>query len=177
MTAPQQEVIINVLVDHKPGVLYEVSNLFRRRGFNISNVAIGTSERDKIARMTLTMRGSEAEAMQLVKHLENLVDVIRAEIVDSSKAVVRELALVKLAPKPEDRLQILSFVDVYRAKIVHLADDSMIVEASGDSDKIDALIELSRNFGLKEVARTGITALSRERKLTESESQGNDVGW
>jgi acetolactate synthase-1/3 small subunit len=103
------------------------------------------------------------------------VDVIKAEIVDTEKAVVRELALVKLAPKPEDRLQILSFVDVYRAKIVHLSDDSIIVEASGDSDKIDAFIELSRSFGLKEVARTGLTALSREQK--QNGSQGNDVGW
>ena len=175
MISPQQEVIIDVLVDHKPGVLFTVSNLFRRRAFNISSVAIGTSERDRVARMTLTMRGSEMEATQLIKHLENLVDVIRAEIVDSRKAVVRELALVKIAPKPEDRPQILSFVDVYRAKIVHLSDDTIIVEASGDSDKIDAFIELSRNFGLKEVARTGITALSREQKSTES--QGNDVGW
>jgi acetolactate synthase-1/3 small subunit len=125
--------------------------------------------------MTLTMRGGEKEAVQLVRHLENLVDVIKAEIVDTDKAVVRELALVKLAPKPEDRLQILSFVDIYRAKIVHLSDDCMIVETSGDSDKIDAFIELSRNFGLKEVARTGITALSREQKSTES--QGNDVSW
>jgi acetolactate synthase-1/3 small subunit len=175
MISPQQEVIIDVLVDHKPGVLYTVSNLFRRRGFNISSVAIGTSEKDRVARMTLTMRGGEKEAVQLVKHLENLVDVIRAEIVDAGKAVVRELALVKMTPKPEDRAQILSFVDIYRARIVHLSDDSIIVEASGDSDKIDAFIELSRNFGLKEVARTGLTALSREPKQTES--QGNDVGW
>lgn len=174
MISPQQEVIIDVLVDHKPGVLCTVSNLFRRRAFNISSVAIGTSEKDRVARMTLTMRGGEKEAIQLVKHLENLVDVVKAEIVDASKAVVRELALVKMAPKPEDRLQILSFVDVYRAKIVHLSDDSIIVEASGDSDKINAFIELSRNFGLKEVARTGLTALSRDQKL---ESQGNDVGW
>jgi len=173
--SPQKEVIIDVLVDHRPGVLYKVSNLFRRRGFNITNVAIGTSEKDQVARMTLTMRGDEREGEQLVKHLENLVDIIKAEIVDASKAVVRELALVKMAPKPEDRLQILSFVDVYRAKIVHLSDDSIIVEASGDSDKIDAFIELSRNFGLKEVARTGLTALSRDQKPTES--QGNDVGW
>lgn len=174
MISPQQEVIIDVLVDHKPGVLCTVSNLFRRRAFNISSVAIGTSEKDRVARMTLTMRGGEKEAIQLVKHLENLVDVVKAEIVDASKAVVRELALVKMAPKPEDRLQILSFVDVYRAKIVHLSDDSIIVEASGDSDKINAFIELSRNFGLKEVARTGLTALSRDQK---PESQGNDVGW
>ena len=175
MISPQHEVIIDVLVDHKPGVLYTVSNLFRRRAFNISSVAIGTSERDRVARMTLTMRGGEKEALQLVRHLENLVDVIKAEIVDTEKAVVRELALVKIAPKPEDRLQILSFVDVYRAKIVHLSDDSIIVEASGDSDKIDAFIELSRIFGLKEVARTGLTALSREQK--QNGSQGNDVGW
>ena len=175
MISPQHEVIIDVLVDHKPGVLYTVSNLFRRRAFNISSVAIGTSERDRVARMTLTMRGGEKEAVQLVRHLENLVDVIKAEIVDTEKAVVRELALVKIAPKPEDRLQILSFVDVYRAKIVHLSDDSIIVEASGDSDKIDAFIELSRNFGLKEVARTGLTALSREQR--QNGSQGNDVGW
>ncbi len=175
MISPRQEVIIDVLVDHKPGVLYKVSNLFRRRAFNISSVAIGTSENDQVARMTLTIRGGENEAEQLVKHLENLVDVIKAEIVDASKAVVRELALVKMAPKPEDRLQILSFVDVYRARIVHLSDDSMIVEASGDSDKVNAFIELSRNFGLREVARTGITALPRQRKATES--GGNELGW
>jgi acetolactate synthase-1/3 small subunit len=175
MISPQQELIIDVLVDDKPGVLYTVSNLFRRRAFNISSVAIGTSERDKVARMTLTMLGREKEAEQLVRHLENLVDVIRAEIVDTEKAVVRELALVKITPKPEERLQILSFVDVYRAKIVHLSDDSIIVEASGDSDKIDAFIELSRNFGLKEVARTGLTALPRE--LRQTESKGNDEGW
>jgi len=171
----QHEMIIDVLVDHKPGVLYRVSNLFRRRAFNISSVAIGTSERDQVARMTLTMRGDETDAVQLVKHLENLVDVVKAEIVDPSKAVVRELALVKMSPKPEDRLQILSFVDVYRGKIVHLSDDSMIVEASGDSDKINAFIELSRNFGLKEVARTGLTALSRGQR--SAGSQGSDPGW
>ena len=90
-------------------------------------------------------------------------------------AVRAKLALVKIVPKPEDRLQILSFVDVYRAKIVHLSDDSIIVEASGDSDKIDAFIELSRNFGLEEVARTGVTALSRGEKSTES--QGNERAW
>jgi len=100
---------------------------------------------------------------------------VKAEIVDPSKAVVRELALVKMSPKPEDRLQILSFVDVYRGKIVHLSDDSMIVEASGDSDKINAFIELSRNFGLKEVARTGLTALSRGQR--SAGSQGSDPGW
>jgi acetolactate synthase-1/3 small subunit len=175
MISPQHEVIIDVLVDHKPGVLFTVSNLFRRRAFNISSVAIGTSEKDRVARMTLTMRGDEKEAEQLVKHLENLVDVIRAQVVDAHKAVVRELALVKMTPKPEDRLQILSFVDVYRARIVHLSDESIIVEASGDSDKVNAFIELSRKFGLKEVARTGITALSREHD--SSESNGNEVGW
>ena len=175
MISPSQEVTIDVLVEHKPGVLYTVSNLFRRRAFNITSVAIGTSEKDQVARMTLTMRGNESEALQLVKHLENLVDVIKAEVVDSSRAVLRELALVKMAPKPEDRLQILRFVDVYRAKIVHLSDDSIIVEASGDSDKINAFIELSRKFGLKEVARTGITALSREQK--SAESHGSEVGW
>jgi len=175
MISPQQEVIIDVLVDHKPGVLYSVSNLFRRRAFNISSVAIGASENDSVARMTLTMRGGEQEAAQLIKHLENLVDVVKAEIVDARKAVVRELALVKMTPKPEDRVQILSFVDVYRAKIVHLSDDSIIVEASGDSDKINAFIELSRKFGLREVARTGVAALPRERK--PNGSQGNEVGW
>jgi len=173
--SPHHEMIIDVLVDHKPGVLYRVSNLFRRRAFNISSVAIGTSERDQVARMTLTMRGDEMDAVQLVKHLENLVDVLKAEIVDPTKTVVRELALVKIAPKPADRLQILSFVDVYRAKIVHLSEDSIIVEASGDSEKINAFIELSRNFGLKEVARTGLTALSRGQRSVES--QGNDTGW
>jgi len=175
MIPSQQYMIINVLVDHKPGVLYRVSNLFRRKDFNISSVAIGPSENGQMARMTLSMRGDHADATQLVKHLENLVDVVSAEIVERDNAVVRELALVKLTPKPEERLQIMSFVDVYRAKIVHLSDDSIIVETSGDSDKVDAFIDLSRSFGLKEVARTGITALPRQRK--PAESQGGDLGW
>jgi acetolactate synthase-1/3 small subunit len=170
-----RELIINVLVEHKPGVLHRVSNLFRRRAFNIGSVAIGASENDNVARMTLTMRGDETDANQLVRHLENLVDVIGAETVDASKAVVRELALVKMCPRSEDRLQIMKFVDVYRARIVHLSEESMIVEVSGDPDKVNAFIELSRNFGLKEIAQTGITALSREQKSMES--QGNDVGW
>jgi acetolactate synthase-1/3 small subunit len=167
-------IIIDVLVEHKPGVLFRVTNLFRRRTFNISSVAIGTSERDDVARMTLTMRGRLEDAMQLVKHLENMVDVISAEIINPSEAVTRELALVKVSPDPRARLEILNLVDVFRARVVHVSDQSMIIETSGDSEKIDAFINLCRGYGLKEVSRTGLTALVRERKPPEEVSE---VGW
>ncbi|MBS7650069.1 MAG: acetolactate synthase small subunit [Candidatus Bathyarchaeia archaeon] len=154
--------IISALVEHKPGVLYKVSNMFWRRGFNIESVAIGTAEQEDLARMTITIKGEEKDAEQLVSQLEKLIDVLKAARLDPQKAVIRELALIKLnASDPKIRSDIFHYVEVFRGRIVDVSPTSAIVEIVGSKDKIDAFINLTRDFGLMEVARTGETALIR----------------
>ncbi len=165
--------LLDVLVEHRPGVLYRISNLFRRRGFNITSVAVGIGEKDNVARLTLGMRGERKQAEQLVKYLENLVDVISAKIIDQDRAVTRELALVKLKPSQKNRLEIMHLANVFRSSVVHMSDESIIIETVGDSEKIDAFIELARKYGLKEVTRTGMTALPRDNDTT---SNGEEIG-
>ena len=161
--------LLDVIVEHRPGVLYRISNLFRRRGFNITSVAVGIGEKDNVARLTLGMRGERKEAEQLVRYLENLVDVVSAKIIDRDTAVTRELALVKLKPNPKTRLEIMHLVNVFRSSVVHISDESIIIETVGDSEKIDAFIELARKYGLKEMTRTGMTAIPRENSAASSE--------
>jgi len=154
--------VISALVAHKPGVLYRVSNMFWRRGFNIESVAIGAAEQPEMARMTITIKGEEKDAVQLVGNLEKLIDVIKAARLDPEKAVIRELALIKLnAADPKIRSDIFHYVDVFRGRIVDVSPETATVEIVGTKDKIDAFINLTRNFGLVEVARTGETALIR----------------
>ncbi len=154
--------IISALVEHKPGVLYKVSNMFWRRGFNIESVAIGTAEQEDLARMTITIKGEEEDAEQLVGQLEKLVDVLKAARLDQERAVIRELALVKLRAKdPKVRSDIFHYVDVFRGRIVDVSPETATVEIVGSKDKIDAFISLTRSFGVVEVARTGETALIR----------------
>lgn len=161
---------LDVTVRHKPGVLYQVSNLFRRRGYNITSVAVGIGEKDDVARLTVGMRGEKRDAEQLARYLENLVDVVSAKIVDRDRSVMRELALVRLKPDPKARLEVLKLADVFRSSVVHISDESIIIETVGDSDKIDAFIELARRYGLKEVSRTGMTALPRDNNTDKTGS-------
>jgi acetolactate synthase-1/3 small subunit len=157
--------VISALVEHKPGVLYKVSNMFWRRGFNIESVAIGTAEKGDLARMTITIKGEEKDADQLVGHLEKLIDVLKAQRLDPEKAVIRELALVKLSAIDQKiRSDIFHYVEVFRGRIVDVSPETATVEIVGSKDKIDAFINLTRNFGLVEVARTGETALIRGRE-------------
>ncbi|MFC1506300.1 acetolactate synthase small subunit [Thermoproteota archaeon] len=154
--------IISALVEHKPGVLYKISNMFWRRGFNIESVAIGTAEQEDLARITITIEGDEKDAEQFVGHLEKLIDVLKATRLDPKKAVIRELALVKLKAKDAKmRSDIFHYVDVFRGRIVDVSPETATVEIVGSKDKIDAFISLTKSFGLVEVARTGETALIR----------------
>lgn len=154
--------VISALVEHKPGVLYKVSNMFWRRGFNIESVSIGTAEKEDLARMTITIKGEEKDAEQLVGQLEKLIDVLKAQRLDPEKAVMRELALIKLSAVDQKiRSDIFHYVEVFRGRIVDVSPETATVEIVGSKDKIDAFINLTRNFGLVEVARTGETALIR----------------
>lgn len=160
--------IISTIVEHKPGVLYTVSNLFRRRGFNIDNISVGSAEETGLARMTITVKGDDRTIEQVVKQLNKLIDVIKVTRLDPDNIVTRELALIKVnTMNAKSRSDLINYADIFRARVVDVSSESLMVEITGTSDKIDAFIDLMKPFGLKEVARTGITALSRGAKSTK----------
>jgi len=150
-----------VLVADRPGVLNKVASLFRRRGFNIENIAVGSSEEPGVSRMTILMFGSPAEMEQLRKQLDKLIDVIKVFDLSEGDIVSKELALVKVNTTPGTRSEIMQIVDIYRANIVDVAPDSLTIEATGNEEKIESLLNLLRNFGIKEIARTGQIAMTR----------------
>jgi len=161
----QQGYIIACLVENKPGVLYEVANMFRRRNFNIDSISVGTTEEKDLARMTIAVKGDDWTVEQVVKQLRKLIDVIRVTTLDPKDSVIREMALVKThVPNAQSRLEILQYVDIFRGRVIDVASDSITAEITGDADKVDAYVELMRPFGVKEIARTGITALARGGK-------------
>jgi len=155
--------IISALVENRPGVLYRISNLIRRKSFNIESIAVGPAETPGLARMTFTMFSDYARFDQVMKNIDGLIDVRNVETLEERNATVRELALVKFSPGPPvTRPEVVNFIETFRANIVDLSPDTLTVEISGDSDKINAFVNLARNFGLKKVARTGAAALGRE---------------
>ena len=157
--------MIGTLVEHKPGVLYEVSNMFRRRGFNIESISVGVTEQKDLARMTITVNGDERTIEQVVKQLNKLINVVKVSILEPKTTVIREMALIKIhALDAKTRSDVIQYVNIFRGHIVDLASDSLIVEITGDSEKIDAFIDSAASFGIREIARTGITAMSRGGK-------------
>ncbi len=154
--------IISIIVEHKPGVLYIVSNLFRRRGFNIDSISVGPAEEVGLARMTIMVNGDDRTIEQVVKQLNKLIDVIKVTRLDPENIVTRELAIIKVnALNSKARSDIINYAEIFRARVVDVSSESLMMEITGTSDKIDAFISLMKPFGVKEVARTGITALSR----------------
>ena len=161
----QQTCIIAAILEHKPGVLYKVANMFRRRNFNIESITLGPSRLSDLARMTIKVYGDEDMVEQITKQMNKLVDVIKVSILEPSKSVIREMALIKVhTSDTKARSEIIQYVDIFRCRIIDVSPNSVIVEITGDSEKIDAFVDLSRSFGIKEIARTGITALSRGGK-------------
>jgi acetolactate synthase-1/3 small subunit len=139
--------------------------MFRRRGFNIESISVGPTENKGNARMTITVGGDEKVVEQLVKQLNKLVDVIKVSRLDLKSTVVRELALVKVhIPNSNVRADVMQYANIFRSRIVDVCPESITVEITGTPDKIDAFIDLMQDFGIKELARTGVTALSRGPK-------------
>ncbi|MBS7615458.1 acetolactate synthase small subunit [Candidatus Bathyarchaeota archaeon] len=170
MTREGKTYIVSAIVEHKPGVLYSVSNMFRRRGFNIETITVGASEQKDLARLTVTIKGDERMVEQVVKQLQKLIDVVKVSILDPESTVTRELALVKISTlDTKVRSDVINYTEIFKGHVVDVAHDSLVVEITGDSDKINAFIELMKPFGLKEVARTGITALSRGMRSARME--------
>ena len=153
--------IITALVEDKPGVLNRVSSMFRRRGFNIYSLAVGRSELPDLSRMTFVVDGNDAIVEQVTKHLNKLIDVIKVSDISDERVVNRELALIRVNANTSNRSEIIQIVDIFRAKIIDVGSDSLIIEVTGDESKIDSLQKLLSNFGITEVMRTGTIAMTR----------------
>ena len=156
--------VLSVLVENKAGVLSRISGLFSRRGFNIDSLAVGTTEDEYTSRMTIVVNGDEQEVQQVAKQLGKLIDVIKVRRLQAEESVLRELALIKVKTDSGTRAEITQIVDIFRAKIVDVAQESMTIEMTGMRDKHDALLELLIPFGILEVVKTGTVALGRGTK-------------
>jgi acetolactate synthase I/III small subunit len=149
------------LVEDKPGVLNRIASLFRRRAFNIQSLTVGGSEHPGLSRMTIVAGGDSAQVEQVRKQLEKLINVVRVSDITEEDMVTRELALIKVKATASTRSEIIQIVDIFRANIVDVAPGSLTVEVTGDEDKLNSLLGLLRNFGVKELSRTGKIALTR----------------
>ncbi|MCC7576911.1 MAG: acetolactate synthase small subunit [Methanomethylovorans sp.] len=153
-----------VLVENRYGVLSRVASLFARRGYNIDSLAVGVTEDPTISRMTIVVRGDDLVLEQVTKQLNKLIDVIRVTDLGSEDTVERELALIKVNADVNNRSEIMQIADIFRAKIIDVASKSMVIEVTGDENKIRAIEQLLKPFGIKEMARTGKIALRRGPK-------------
>ncbi len=167
-------VTFNVEVADKPGVLNRVSSLVRRRGYNIESLTVGHTGTPGLSRMTLVVETHPDAAARIEANLYKLVHVLRVENVTARPTVHRYLALIKVGAAAETRSQVMQLVDVFRARVVDVAPDSLIIEITGTEDKIDGLLEILKPFGVKEVARTGCLAMSRgiAGRTTETPGRG-----
>ena len=152
---------ITALVEDKPGVLNRITSMFRRRGYNIASLAVGPSEIPSLSRMTFVVEGDARTIEQVSKNLNKLIDVIKVVDVSDEYSVRRELALMRVRSNVQSRSEIMQIVDIFRAHIVDVAPDTLIIEVIGDEEKVDALIDLLNSFGVLEVMRTGTVAMSR----------------
>jgi acetolactate synthase-1/3 small subunit len=154
--------VIAAIVENKPGVLHRISNMFRRRGFNIESITVGHTEKKGLARMTITLDGDDKTIEQVVKQMNKLVEVVKVNYLDSENIVARELALVKVkVPDAKSRSDAINCVEVFRGRVVDVSPSTLTIEITGTSDKIDAFLNLMKSHGIMELARTGLTALSR----------------
>ena len=153
--------VLSALVQNNAGVLSRVSGLFSRRGFNIDSLTVGETSDAKLSRMTIVAQGDEARLEQIEKQLAKLIEVVAVHRLDPDRSVFREIALVNVKASSDTRASIIQIADVFRARVVDVAAESLIVEVTGDQAKVDGLIELLVPYGILELARTGIAALSR----------------
>ncbi len=149
------------LMEDKPGVLGRVVNLFRRRNYNIESLSVGHSETPGISRMTVVVYGNDAVIEQVAKQLYKIVNVTKVSDISGEAAVFRELALLKVHAPSTNRAEIKQLADIFRARIIDVYPESMVLEITGTEDKVDSLINMLRPFGIKELARTGRVAMVR----------------
>lgn len=150
-----------VLVENHPGVLARVAGLFSRRGYNINSVAVGETEDPTVARMTIVVEADQVTLEQITKQLHKLIDVIKISDITLDDSVGRELALIRVKADGASRAQIIQIVEIFRASIVDVNDKSLIIEITGAEDKVEAMLQLLRPYGVMEIVRTGKVAMVR----------------
>jgi acetolactate synthase-1/3 small subunit len=156
--------ILSILVENRPGVLSRVAGLFSGRGFNIESLCVAETMDPDVSRVTLVTNGDMGVVEQVKKQLNKLVDVLKVLDFTGGNSVQREMALIKVWAKPENRAEILRMVDIFRCRIVDVGTDYYTVELTGDEGKMRAFLNLLKPMGIKEIARTGALALAREKK-------------
>jgi acetolactate synthase I/III small subunit len=159
---------LSVLVENKPGVLARIAGLFSRRNFNIDSLAVGPTEHEEISRMTIVVNCEEHPLEQVTKQLNKLVNVIKIVELEPGQAVERELILIKVRADTETRSKVLETVELFRARVVDVALDAVTVEATGSTDKLQALVRVLEPFGIKELVQSGMVAVGRGgRSITD----------
>lgn len=152
---------LSVLVENKPGVLTRVTSLFARRGFNIDSLAVGPTEDPTLSRITIVVSAEDTPLEQITKQLHKLINVIKIQDLQPAESIDRELVLFKVNAPPERRHEIIEIANVFRAKVIDVGRNSLTIEATGASDKLQAMEDLFRAYGIRELARTGKIALAR----------------
>ena len=160
--------LIACLVRDAPGVLHRISGLFARRGFNIDSITEGPTTKEGVSRMTIVVNGDERALEQITKQLNKQIDIIKVSDLPPLDSVIKELCLIKInAPTQDDKTKIMKYAETFKAKVVDANPQNLTVEITGSPSKISAFIEIIKTFGIKEMSRTGITALARGPKATE----------
>lgn len=165
---------LSVLVENKPGVLARVSSLFSRRSFNIHSLAVGPTESPAVSRMTIVVVVDDSEMEQVTKQLNKLVNVLKIVELEETASVQRELLLIKLKSDGTSRAQIQTIVEMFRARIVDVAPDSLTVQAVGTADKLEALTRMLEPFGVREIVQSGMVALGRGPRSITTPSRSSD---
>ena len=152
---------LSVLVEDKPGVLACVASLFSRRGFNIQSLAVGATEQKDMSRMTIVVSVEESPLEQITKQLNKLINVIKIVEQDDDNSVARELALIKVRADATTRSQVIEAVNLFRAKVVDVSTESLIIETTGTPEKLEALLRVLEPYGIRELVQSGVVSLSR----------------
>ncbi len=155
-------------MENKSGVLTRIAGLFSRRSFSVDSLSVGATDNPDYSRMTIGVHGDEDVLEQVIKQLSKLINVIRVSELMPSESVERELAIIKVSADKENRGEIMQIVEIFRASIIDVSARSMIIEATGDEEKIDAIVQLLRQFGIKEMARTGKVSMVRGTRVIKA---------
>ncbi len=154
--------IISVLVENKPGVLFKVTNLFRSRNYNIDSISVGITENPEFSRMTITTSSDEKQLNQIIKQLDKMIDTVEVKRLEEKMSIYRELVLLKIkVNKPSDSMEIMNIANAFNCQVHDVRKTSIIIEITATPDRINALEDLVRGYGILEIARTGLCALQR----------------
>lgn len=166
---------ISALVTNRSGVLTKISGLFSRRGFNIESLSVCKTEDQNLSRMTIVLNGDDYTREQMIKQMDKVIEVKKIMQAEENESIFRELLLIKVSAAPEIRNQIVEIKEIYKAKVVDLSPESMILELTGEPNKLDGFIRVIQPYGILEMARTGVTALSRGERCIKDVSSYEDI--